>query len=319
MYRLHIPWLLCAVMASSCVVTTKKEEPVVRDHRTAERPPPPPPRDHREPAPPPPRDHREPAPPPPRYEPRPDPRPPSWNSHGWTLIGEQWVDGHKDKDFIRPSRRQGPYTRLMLVVEEGDLRMGNIILTYDNGRKHSPRIDHQFREGDRTRPIDLKGDARYITEIELRYGNIPGGGRARVQIWGREGEATSGPVTPPPPTTPAPPPGGGWDSRGWTLLGQQSVQGGRDRDFVEVGARDGRFTKLMLVVEGSDLKMNDIIIEYDNGRKHSPKVRQVFKEGSRTRAIDLKGEARIIKRIELRYGNLPGGGQATVQVWGREG
>jgi hypothetical protein len=260
---------------------------------------------------PPPRE--EPPPPPPVHEDR-----PSWDSRGWALLGEQWVEGSRDRDIIRVGRREGAYTRLMLVVEGSDLRMNDLIITYDNGRKHSPRLKHEFREGSRTRPIDLKGeDARFIKEIELRYGNLPGGGRAKVQVWGKEGEVAYPEPRPAPRPQPPPPPSGGWDSRGWTLLGEQSVDGRKDKDFIRVGRREGRFNRLMLVVEGSDLRMDHLIITYDNGRKHSPRIGHEFREGSRTRPIDLKGEARIIKEIELRYANVPGGGRATVQVWGR--
>jgi hypothetical protein len=42
----------------------------------------------------------------------------------------------------------------------------------------------------------------------------------------------------------------------------------------------------------------------------------VFKEGSRTRVVDLPGDDRVIKAINLRYKNLPGGGRAKVEVWG---
>lgn len=190
MVRSSILWISCLATMSSCTVTTRREEPVV--HRTVREEPPPPPAE--EPPPPVVRDHRTPReepPPPPPVEVR-DHRTErpgrfTWNSRGWTLIGERTVSGGADKDFIQVSERRGPFTKLMMVVEEGDIRMDKIIITYENGRKHSPTVNHQFREGQRTRAIDLQGEARGIQEIELRYGNLVRGGTARVQIWGRRG------------------------------------------------------------------------------------------------------------------------------------
>ena len=44
-----------------------------------------------------------------------------------------------------------------------------------------------------------------------------------------------------------------WDAAGWTMLGQRVVQGTGDRDRINVGKREGKFTALMLVVEGSEI------------------------------------------------------------------
>ncbi|HKE17080.1 MAG TPA: hypothetical protein VKB80_19535 [Kofleriaceae bacterium] len=293
MHRSSILWLLCVATGSSCVVTTKSG-PTAHEPRASR--------------------------PEPRHEP-PRPHRPSWNSAGWTLLGEQTVQGRNDRDVIRVGRRDGTFSKLMLVVEDSDLQLNDVIITYDNGRKHSPRVNHQFREGSRTAPIDLRGEARVIEQVELHYGNLPGGGRATVQLWGRsEGSAGMPSRTPPPP--PPPPPSRGhdvWDSRGWTLMGEQWVRGGRNKDVIAVGARQGKFTKLMLVVDEGELNLDDIIIEYDNGRKHSPKLRFSFRDGSRTRPIDLRGEARGIRKVELRYSNMPRTDRAKVQLWGREG
>jgi hypothetical protein len=294
-------WLLCVATASGCVVATKRE-PTVREHRTA-RP------ERREPP-------REPAPEPrPAPPPRPDPSPPpepSWESRGWVLLGQQAVRGQNDRDIIRVGRRDGAFSKLMLVVEDSDLKLNDVIITYDNGRKHSPRIRHQFREGSRSAPIDLKGEARVIREVELRYSNVRGGGRATVQVWGRPDATAGGPE-------PAPAPGPGWDSRGWDLMSERWVRGGKHKEVFKIGRKHGAYTKLMLVVEEGDLDLNDLIVEYDNGRKHSPKLRHAFRDGSRTRPVDLKGDARMIRSVEVRYGNLKKGERAKVQLWGREG
>jgi hypothetical protein len=86
---------------------------------------------------------------------------------------------------------------------------------------------------------------------------------------------------------------------------------------MQVGRDEGRFRQLMLVVEESDVEIFDLDVKFDRGRNWDVPVRHHFRENQRTRAIDLPGDRRIIKRIVLRYGNLPGGGRARVQVWGR--
>ena len=191
MHRSSMLWIAClALMASACTATVRGRattseppppEPVVRDHRHRHREPPPPPppepevRDHRGERPPPPpvvRDHRD------------RDRRGGWDSRGWVMLGEKWVSGKND--FIRVGARQGTFTRLMMVVEEGDLQLTRMIVEYENGRLHSPRVAHFFKEGDRTHAIDLQGDARGIRKIELRYANVGAGRRAKISIWGRD-------------------------------------------------------------------------------------------------------------------------------------
>ena len=41
---------------------------------------------------------------------------------------------------------------------------------------------HLVREGTRTRVIDLPGDDRVIKVIKFKYRNLPGGGKAKVQV-----------------------------------------------------------------------------------------------------------------------------------------
>ena len=47
-----------------------------------------------------------------------------------------------------------------------------------------------------------------------------------------------------------------------------------------------------------------------------PNTRVVFSKDSRSRIIDLPGNKRVIKRVEFKYRDLPGGGKAKVELWG---
>ncbi len=103
----------------------------------------------------------------------------------------------------------------------------------------------------------------------------------------------------------------------WEKLGQRMVDGKMDRDTIPVGREDGRFKTLQLKVEGSSLEMYDIVITFGDGSSFSPPTRLQFGNGTASRDIDLPGDKRGIKKVELKYGNLPGGGRAQVEVWAR--
>ena len=102
----------------------------------------------------------------------------------------------------------------------------------------------------------------------------------------------------------------------WDKLGERWVDGAADRDVIRVGRDDGRFRQLRLVVEHSALEMFDVVVVFGDGSVFSPPMRMVFGQGTTSRVIDLPGGARVIRRVEFRYANLPGGGRAQVELWG---
>lgn len=103
----------------------------------------------------------------------------------------------------------------------------------------------------------------------------------------------------------------------WEKLGERAVHGKADRDVILVGARDGTFQQLKLVVEHSALEMFDVQVTFGDGETFSPGTRLVFGRNGTSRVIDLPGRRRVIRRVEFRYGNLPGGGRAQVELWAK--
>ena len=90
-----------------------------------------------------------------------------------------------------------------------------------------------------------------------------------------------------------------------------------DRDIVPVGRLEGRYKSVRLSVAGNAIFLNDVKVVYANGNVDDYPVRAQVAAGSQTRAIDLKGERRAIKQIELTYRSRPSfKGRATVCVIG---
>jgi hypothetical protein len=104
---------------------------------------------------------------------------------------------------------------------------------------------------------------------------------------------------------------------GFSYLGERIVNGGVDHDAIHVGRRDGRFHEIMLVVERAPIELFDLVVTFGNGERYEAHTRLVFGAESTSRNIDLPGGARIIQRVDFRYGNLVAGAQAKVELWGR--
>jgi hypothetical protein len=231
-----------------------------------------------------------------------------WDSRGWVKLGERTVNGKIDHDRIDVGRYEGKFSKLTLYVENSDLELLDFEITLGNNERFHPEVRHVFKEGARTRVIDLPGDDRVIKAINLKYKNLPGGGRAKVEVWGWKAEAAGAPGRPA---------AFSWDSAGWTMLGEREVNGRVDHDRIEVGRHEGKFAKVTLIVLDSDLELLDFEIKFERGAPWHPAVKHVFREGQRTRVIDFPGDERAIKFIDFKYKNLPGGGRAKIQVWAR--
>ena len=98
---------------------------------------------------------------------------------------------------------------------------------------------------------------------------------------------------------------------------ERTVNGGVDRDVIHVGSDDGTFTSVQIKVECSTLRMFDMKVFFGDGSVYDVPTARVFDKDTRSRVIDLPGNRRVIKRVEFKYGNLPGGGNARVELWGK--
>ena len=148
-----------------------------------------------------------------------------------------------------------------------------------------------------------------IKSSDLKYKNIAGGGKAHVEVWGWKKEAGS--------LGAGKPSAALWDHTGWTKLGSRTVGGKVDKDRITVARVKGTFEKMTIVVLDSDLDLIDFEVKFGRGPVWNPNVKHVFKEGQRTRVLDFPGGDRVIKYIDMKYANLPGGGKARVEIWAK--
>lgn len=104
----------------------------------------------------------------------------------------------------------------------------------------------------------------------------------------------------------------------WERLGSRVVNFGLDKDVIPVGAHEGNFTKLRVVVKGGAINMHRMTVHYMNGEVEKIALKHNFSKKSATRLIDLNGHKRKIKKIVFFYDtkNLARK-RATVSVFGR--
>ena len=110
----------------------------------------------------------------------------------------------------------------------------------------------------------------------------------------------------------------GSKEEGWVELGSRKVDFKGDHDTIEVGADAGRFSRISFDVEDGDLIMDRVKITFRDGTVHKPDVKHEFKEGARSRAIDLPGDARVIQTVEFFYRSERRREPATIVLYGKQ-
>ncbi|MEZ5774517.1 MAG: hypothetical protein R3D33_07400 [Hyphomicrobiaceae bacterium] len=221
----------------------------------------------------------------------------------WQELGQETVDTGRNGAVIDAGgRRDGRFAQIGLSVYGGDIDLKSIRVTYANGDREEIEINQQIRDGGKTDPIDVSGRRRAIQSVELSYyRDRRRGRRVDVTLWGN--------AAPPPPVEPF--------GRDWQELGQQTVDTGRDRDVIEVGRREGRFSALGLSVYGGDIDLRSMRVVYADGDTEDLDVAQQIRDGGKTEEIDLTGRRRAIREVQLSYSkDRRRGRRVEVTLWG---
>lgn len=104
----------------------------------------------------------------------------------------------------------------------------------------------------------------------------------------------------------------------WERLGSKTVNFKLDRDVIKVGAREGTFSKLKVVVTKGSLNMHKMRVEYMNGESENITLRHQFDRRSSSRVIDIDGRKRFIKNIVFWYDTKNNSrSKAVVTVFGK--
>jgi hypothetical protein len=233
----------------------------------------------------------------------------------WEQLGSRRVRFAAERDVIEVGAVEGLFNAIRLDVDAGDVEMFDIRVVFADGSDFSPQTRLNFREGSRSRVIDLPGAARAIRRVSFAYRSRVRRGQAVVHLFGRHalpaglagaaiGAAAAAQSAP--------------DLPGWTPLGSRSVAFRLDHDVISA-VGDGAFRQIRFDVAEGNLEMFDVRIVFGNGDTYSPKTRLVFRENTRSRVIDLPKAVRVIRRIEFRYRSIAGGGEgrAVVHAYGR--
>lgn len=222
---------------------------------------------------------------------------------GWQLLGSSRIRFGLERTRIDLGRERGRLEQLRFEAKGEDIFVRDLRIVYGNGQSEQIRARERIRRGERSRAYKLRGD-RFVERIEV-VSHALGGGfgrRAVLEVYG-EGARS----------------GGGRPEARWEELGCQRVGFLVDRDIIRVGRNEGRFSALRLDVSDNKIFIEQFRVIYGNGTSDEFRVREEIRPGGQTRPIDLRGERRVIRQIEMVYRSQPNfRGQARVCVSGRQ-
>jgi hypothetical protein len=114
------------------------------------------------------------------------PPPPPPSAGAWVELGcKQVALFGRDRDTLPVGRREGRFKAVRLHVRGADVEMLDLKVIYANGEPDDIPVRHFIRQGERTRPLDLRGWERSINRIDMVYRTVPNfKGLARVCIEG---------------------------------------------------------------------------------------------------------------------------------------
>ena len=87
----------------------------------------------------------------------------------------------------------------------------------------------------------------------------------------------------------------------WKVLGSAKVNGAVDHDEIWVTHWEGDFTAVKLVVENEGINFDRVVLHFGNGGQEELNIRHFIPAGGETRALDLKGHERVIKKVDFYY------------------
>lgn len=109
---------------------------------------------------------------------------PASAKQSWRVIAEQTVGKNGDSDIVRIVGRER-YSQVRLCVTRRAMHLNDFSVQFGNGKRQSLSLKANFRPGQCSRAIDLKGERRNIETVMLNYRRLPGDGAPLVRIQAR--------------------------------------------------------------------------------------------------------------------------------------
>ena len=101
----------------------------------------------------------------------------------------------------------------------------------------------------------------------------------------------------------------------WRFLGDTHIDGARDHDKIQVGEQ-GTFRAVQLRVSGDPIFCQRVVVNFGNGTSKELAIGGRISSEGKANIIDLTGEPRALKSVELWYFKEPWAHYPRVSLYG---
>lgn len=105
----------------------------------------------------------------------------------------------------------------------------------------------------------------------------------------------------------------------WRQLGSREVSDRVDHDSIAVTVMKGDFRRIRLNISQAPVRFYRMTVTYGNGQTQAIVLRALIRAGGQTRAINLSGNERVIRKVDFWYEAASlGRKKARVTLYGRD-
>jgi hypothetical protein len=104
----------------------------------------------------------------------------------WVKLGKRKVSKGVDHDVIMVTVRKGAFRKLKFKITKSPVHIQSIKIVYANGTSEMIHIKKNFKRGEFSRVIDLKGNKRIIKKVVFNYHTkLFARGKAKIHLYGK--------------------------------------------------------------------------------------------------------------------------------------
>ena len=210
-------------------------------------------------------------------------------------LGETFLMNRRDGDYI-PVRggRACDLSAFQIVIRGDGAQIFDLRVIFGNGRSQDLPVRRNFRAGENSRWIDLRGDDRCIQGVIVFGRSNTGTPRqTRVVLRGLQVENA-------------------------VLLGRTRLANRGDLDFIDLRGQRCGLQKFKISVREDSARIDFLVLQFQNGQTQQIDIRQDFREGSSSAWKDLAGNRRCIDKVLIAgRSGMRDRRQAVVEFWGQ--